>query len=567
MRILKGQKRTGPKFKHGIQVPRNLREARELDRINGNNLWEEAIKKEIDQLRQYEVFKKLPKGKSAPKGYTFVPLHITFDVKFDLRRKARMVAGGNFTDPGYEDVFSGVVSIDSVRIGFFLADLNNLEKCAADVGNAFLHGTTRELIYCIAGPEFGEEWEGCVLLVVKSLYGLRTSAARWHEFFTDTLRMLGFKPSYADPDLYMKDYGTHYEYICMYVDDILIFSKSPMTIVRGLEALYILKGVGEPEFYLGGNVSKAEINGKIRTVLSAKTYIKNCSEKIEKLFSTTLRQYGSPMDPLYHPETDTTELLGPEDVSKYRMLIGSGNWIVTLGRFDIHYAVGTLARYLAIPREGHLKAMLRVFGYLKTYNKRRLVINTDQPDYTKLESVRHNWTEFYPDAKENIPDNCPVPKGKEVIISTIFDASHASDLVTRRSVTGIVTLLNKTVIKTYCKRQNTVETSTYGSELIAARIATDITVEFMYKMRMLGVPIKEVSMVFGDNESVIKNVTLPSSTLKKKHNAIAYHRICEAVAAGYINLHHIPGTENIADVLTKPLGPQVHYRLIKDFLY
>ena len=70
-----------------------------------------------------------------------------------------------------------------------------------------------------------------------------------------------------------------------------------------------------------------------------------------------------------------------------------------------------------------------------------------------------------------------------------------------------------------------VKTSTYGSELIAARIATDITVEFRYKMRILGVPIKEVSMVFGNNKSVIKNVPLPSSTLKKKHNAIAYHRI------------------------------------------
>jgi len=191
------------------------------------------------------------------------------------------------------------------------------------------------------------------------------------------------------------------------------------------------------------------------------------------------------MDPLYHPETDTTELLGPEDVSKYRMLNVSRNWIVTLGRFDIHYAIGTLDRYLDIQREGHLKAMLRVFGYLKTYNKRRLVINTDQPDYTKLESVRHNWTEFYPEAKEIIPDNCPVPKGEEVIISKIFDTSHASDLVTRRSVTGIVTQLNKTIIKTCCKQQNTVETSTYGSELIAARIATDITVEFRYKMRML----------------------------------------------------------------------------------
>ena len=83
----------------------------------------------------------------------------------------------------------------------------------------------------------------------------------------------------------MKDYGTHYEYICMYVDDTLIFSKSPMTIVRGLEALYILKGVGEPKFYLGGNVSKAKINRKVQTVLSAKTYIKNClGKKLKNYF-------------------------------------------------------------------------------------------------------------------------------------------------------------------------------------------------------------------------------------------------------------------------------------------
>ena len=73
-------------------------------------------------------------------------------------------------------------------------------------------------------------------------------------------------------------------------------------------------------------------------------------------------------------------------------------------------------------------------------------------------------------------------------------------------------------------------------------------------------------MFFGNNESIIENVTLPSSTLTKKNNAITYHRIREAVAAGYINLHHIPGTENITDVFIKPLGPQVHYRLIKDFL-
>ena len=122
-----------------------------------------------------------------------------------------------------------------------------------------------------------------------------------HEEFTESLRLIGFCPSYADPDMYIKDHGTHYEYICMYVDDILFFSKSSVTVINSLKSLYILKGVGEPEFYLGADISKAKVDGKVRTTIGAKTYIKNITDKIENLLDIKLRNYGSPMDPNYHP--------------------------------------------------------------------------------------------------------------------------------------------------------------------------------------------------------------------------------------------------------------------------
>ena len=67
----------------------------------------------------------------------------------------------------------------------------------------------------------------------------------------------------------------------------------------------------------------------------------------------------------------------------------------------------------------------------------------------------------------------PDPQGKSVRITVYLDADHAHDVVTRRSVTGIFILLNNTPIKWVCKRQRTVETSTYGSELVAARVATE----------------------------------------------------------------------------------------------
>ena len=152
-------------------------------------------------------------------------------------------------------------------------------------------------------------------------------------------------------------------------------------------------------------------------------------------------------------------------------------------------------------------------------------------------------------------------------ITSFFDADHAHDQETRRSVTGIILFLMSTPVKWYSKRQNTVESSTFGSEIVAGRITTDIVVEMRYKLRMLGVKVKKCSVVFGDNKSVILSTSLPSSTLKKKHNAIAYHRIREAVAAGIIRMIHVPGVENIADILTKPLGPHVLYRLVRELLF
>ena len=65
-----------------------------------------------------------------------------------------------------------------------------------DVGNAYLEAYTQEKVYIIAGPEFGE-LAGHTLIIVKALYGLRTSGARYHEKFAATLVDMGFKPSYV----------------------------------------------------------------------------------------------------------------------------------------------------------------------------------------------------------------------------------------------------------------------------------------------------------------------------------------------------------------------------------
>jgi hypothetical protein len=212
------------RFKFGVQVPRNYKEALKIDAENGDTQWTQAIQAELQQINEYDTFQDLGKQAPPPSTHKRINVHFVFDVKFDLRCKARLVAGGHLTDPLIQDApYSGIASLKSIRTCLFIAELNGLSMCAADVGNAYLEAKTKEKVYIVAGPEFGE-LQGHTLVIDKALYGLRTSGARWAERLADTLRDQGFFPSHADPAIWMRDVQDHYEYICVWVDDMLILS-------------------------------------------------------------------------------------------------------------------------------------------------------------------------------------------------------------------------------------------------------------------------------------------------------------------------------------------------------
>jgi hypothetical protein len=569
-RVYKASSKSDKRMKFGVEVPQGMKAAMRLDAVNGNTLWRDALKKELQQINDYRTFRLVDENEFLPDDYQRVPYHFVWDVKFDLRRKCRLVAGGNWTDPPKEDVYSGVVSMDTIRMGFMLSQLNGLQVCAADVGNAFLYGITSERVYIIAGPEFGE-LQGRKLVIHKGLYGLRTSAARFHEHLAQKLTDLGFTPSRADPNLWLRDRGDHYDYAATYVDDLLIFSRECMEVIKALKKDYILKGVGEPEFYLGGNVEILDETWQkeeIFVALSARTYVENAAEKVEVMLDQTLRQFKSPMEESYHPELDTTDVMPPLMASRFRTMIGMANWMIVLGRFDIAYATMALSRYNMEPRYGHLKALIRVFGYLKRYSNGRILVDTKEMDLSAYPPTNYDtWSHFYPGAEEDLPKDMPIPKGKAITIVVYVDADHAHDQVTRRSVTGILLFINGMPIRWVSKRQKTVETSTYSSEMVAGRIAVELVIEYRYNLRMLGVPIDGPAAMLGDNMSVILSTTVPSSALKKKHNSVAYHRIREAVAGGLITFAHVESKDNYADILTKPLPNDAFLRLVKPLLF
>jgi hypothetical protein len=112
-----------------------------------------------------------------------------------------------------------------------------------------------------------------------------------------------------------------------------------------------------------------------------------------------------------------------------------------------------------------------------------------------------------------------------------------------------------------------VETSTYCSELVASRIATELILEIRCMLRLLGVALDEPALMLGDNMSAVLNTTVTSSVLKKKHNAIAYHRVSEAIAARIMRFSYIKSEENFSDVLSKPLNNEKFHYLMKSCLF
>ncbi len=123
-------------------------------------------------------------------------------MKHDGHHKSRLVANGHLTEVPLDSIYSGVVSLHGICLLVFLAELNDLDIWATDIGNAYLEAETQEKVYIIAGPEFGE-LEGHTLIIFKALYGLRTSGLHWHECFANCLRDMGFYPCKAEPDIWM----------------------------------------------------------------------------------------------------------------------------------------------------------------------------------------------------------------------------------------------------------------------------------------------------------------------------------------------------------------------------
>ena len=425
-RILSAMKRryfrTHTKF--GIELPKTVERALEIDKETGTTLWADAIAKEMKTV--FVAFEILPEDKMAPPGHKFIKCHLIYDVKNDgsMMRKARFVAGGHMTGEPECMTYASVVSRESIRLAFMLASLNNLDVLQCD----------------------------------------------------DVWMRKGFN----------KASEKVWEYVLIYSDDLLIVARNPGEIAAQVNQHFKLKegSIKEPTSYLGADIGKFTLPDKSEAwFMGSENYVKEAIKNVESWMKKRapkgskwvgLKTKVSGCFPSnWVPETDTSPLLNDEDAHWFQQQVGVLRWMCELGRVEISAEVSMLAAFSCAPRQGHLDAVLHLFAWLKMHKRSKLVFDPS-PMERPAASEAHGWEPFYSSAKEKIPHDMPEPRGKEVQMTAWVDSDHAGNVVTRRSRTGVLIFCNRSPIVFHSKTQGSIETSSFGSEFIAMKTGIEL---------------------------------------------------------------------------------------------
>ena len=315
----------GKKCKFGVEVPGDHDDAVHLDKGNGNDLWREVEGCELGQTDKCDMFCNPDEGNLKPTGHEKTRVHVVHvvhNVKHEGCRKARLVADGHPTDVPTNSAHSSMVSLQGLRLVVFLAKLNGPQAWKADIGNACLEAHTKEKLCVVGGDEFAD-CQGHTLIIDRASCDLKSSGLRWHGRFSKVLRSMGFVPSQAENDVWMKDCGDHCKCIAHHVDDPAIASCNPKAITDALvnEHNFKLKVTGPLECHLGCGHSWDE-DGTL--CASAARCINKVLDDCFCVFGEKPKQaFGSPLEHGDHPELDDMLELGIDGIKQCQSLIGT----------------------------------------------------------------------------------------------------------------------------------------------------------------------------------------------------------------------------------------------------
>ncbi|GJT84605.1 putative RNA-directed DNA polymerase [Tanacetum coccineum] len=344
----------------------------------------------------------------------------------------------------FDENFSPVVKIVTVRCVINLAVQNNWSIYQLDVNNAFLYGDLDETVYMSLPEGFFNPGDKRVCRLKKSLYGLKQAPRQWNAKLTQTLIEHGFIQSKSDYSLFTKSENGNFVALLVYVDDIIITGNNVDEIEKFksyLNTKFMIKDLGKLKYFLGIEV----IDTDRGLCLSQKKY---CLDLLSNFGLLACKPSAIPLEQnltITNEPSSTDPVL--DNVTEYQKLIGKLIYL-THTRPDISYSVHCLSQFMHKPLKSHLKIALKVLRYLKS----------------------------------SLCIGIHIVKQPKFSLEAFVDADWAKCIITRKSVTGYCIKLNGSLVSWKSKKQNTLSKSTTEAEY---RAMASVTSEIVWILKIL----------------------------------------------------------------------------------
>lgn len=504
----------------------------EAMRMPDSEGWQGAIDREIDSLRENEVFKlvrrsDLPPGRRLLSGKLIFKRKVGYNPstkEYKRKYKARLVAKGFQQEEGidYEETFATVVKSSSYRTLVAVFAALGWHVYLMDVKTAFLYGELDVEIY-MKPPAGFKIPRGMVLMLLKALYGLKQSPRVWYEKLSNTLvKDFGFRISSYDQCVFIREKII----IAIWVDDLLIGTSDPeeaQVFRRSMSEKFKMVDEGLCTFYLGMNMEQTDDG----IVLHQAHYIDICLKRFG-LENLPYRRTPLPPNTRLVPNDGQAS---KDDIARFASLVGSKNWLANQTRFDIAHATSLLSRFSTNPSQAHIDAAHHVWGYLKSTKHYGLL-------YQRTGSLN---------------------------LFGYTDSDYAMCPETRRSTTGWIFFLAGAPISWCSQRQKSTALSTTQAEWVAGAEGAREAVWLRWFINDLNVapPIEKVPL-FMDNNAVERLSRNPEFHQRIKHIEVRYNFLRERVTQDKdISTIRVNSKDNIADLLTKPLSKPQFVHLLR----
>jgi transposase InsO family protein len=508
--------------------------------------WKEAIDDEYESLMSKKTWARahLPTGRKAITCKWVLKLKKGDSETDEPRYKARLCARG-FNQRYKEDfteVFAPTIRFSATRLLLAVAAKQNLVLRHLDVKTAFLNGDLEEEIY-MKSPEWynttsGPPNDGKVCRLQRSLYGLRQAPRQWNKKIDANLKELGFVQSDQEPCVYIKQTNEGIIILALYVDDLVVAATTDRMVdeIRDeLSHYFELSDLGHLSWYLGVQVLRNTDTGIIG--LSQERYIRDSLVNLEM---TTIKPASSPMRSnidvasLYHAANVVEEEEEASGIRQrlYRKAIGTLMYTMVATRPDIAFAVSFLSRYLDKNGPGHWTMVKRLFGYLLKTADHCLILGR----------------------KDGMTDP------ESIVLTCYVDADWAGCLEDRRSTSGYLIFLGRSLVSWKSEKQQVVAQSTTEAELISANHGTRETVSLRRVASDMGLPQTKATTVYEDNQGCIQLSKNAIMNKRSKHIEVKYFYIRDLVKDETVILEYIPTAEQTADILTKAIKNELFFK-------